>query len=203
MDEMSQEVRSRRRRKSRSSSRKQSEGWIPYLRSADFGRHLFIAMSVLAAAYVGTILYESRRATFSYGPLILGANPSEVRYALGEPQATEQQPLVYNYDHSRRQMTVRFSPDQRAELIRCSAPRANTVKCAPIIGVGIGDYEDKVVRGFGAPTRETYSGDAKAMHYDELGVTFHLRQFEIYALELRQGGGVGGYLSRAFWAMVP
>ena len=202
MDEVPQEVKTRRRRKARS-SRKQSEGWIPYLRGAEFGRHLFLGMSIVAAAYAGIILYESRLATYYYAPLLLNSNPSEVRYALGEPQATEQQPLAYRYDHARRQTTVRFSPDQRAELIHCAAPRANAVKCATIIGVGIGDYEDKVIRRFGAPTRETFSGDAKAMHYDEMGVTFHLRQFEVYALELHRGGTVGGYLSRALWAMVP
>ena len=51
------EAEAARRRRRKSSARKKAATWPEYWRSAEFGRHLFIAMSLIGAAYAGTIVW--------------------------------------------------------------------------------------------------------------------------------------------------
>ena len=57
------------RRRRRKSSRRKPVTWPEYWRGSEFGRHLFIAMGLIGAAYAGTILWETRYYSCNYPPV--------------------------------------------------------------------------------------------------------------------------------------
>ena len=191
------------RRRRRKSSRKKAVTWLEYWRSAEFGRHLFVAMSLIGAAYAGTILWETRVAARNYPPVKIGMTPSEVRYLLGTPRAVEDGGSVYRYSERGREMAVRFSPAGRLESIACRAGTQGPPTCPRIRGIGIGTGEYDVLRRLGAPSRETFRGDAKTMYYDGMGMAFQLSLLEVTQLEVREGARFTGYFPRALFAMIP
>lgn len=201
MDEAQAEAARRRRRKS--SARKKAATWPEYWRGPYFGRHLFIAMSLLAAAYAGLTLWETRLATFLYNGLWLGASESEVRYMLGPPDAVEAGGRVFRYSERGREIAVRISPAGRTTSISCAPAAQGPSTCPAIRGIGIGTTEDQVLLRFGAPSRVAFRGDAKTIYYDGLGLTLHLSLFKVRELEVREGGSFTGYFPHALWALVP
>lgn len=191
------------RRRRRRSSRKKPVTWREYWRSADFGRHLFAAMVLIGAAYAGTILWETRFASYNYPPVKIGMTPSEVRYLLGTPGAVEAGGNLYRYSDKGREVAVGFSSAGRMESIACRAGPEGPATCPRIRGIGIGTGEIDVLRTLGGPSRETFRGDAKTMYYDGMGMAFQLSLLKVTQLELRDGAGFTGYFPRALFAMVP
>ena len=100
----------RRRRRKVSARKKKPVTWAEYWRSAEFGRHLFAAMTLAAIAYAGLHLYETRFYSKNYPPVQIGMSQSEVGYLLGEPTAVETGGAVQRFSDPTRQMTARFSP---------------------------------------------------------------------------------------------
>ena len=79
-------------------------------------------------------------------------------------------------------------------------PRGPTVP-RPQCGAGI---ECNVVwLKLGRPSRETYSGNEKTIHYDGLGLSLRLSLFKVRTIEVHKGGTVMGYVSRGLWGMLP
>ena len=191
------------RRRRRKSSRRKPVTWPEYWRGSEFGRHLFIAMCLIGAAYAGTILWETRYYSVNYPPVQVGMTPSEVRYLLGAPRAIEAGGSVYRYSERGREVAVRFSSAGRMESIACAAGTPSPPTCPRIRGIGIGTDEYTVLRKFGAPSRETFRGNEKTMYYDGLGMALQLRLLEVTQLELHRGAGPTGYFPRALFAMVP
>lgn len=191
------------RRRRRKSSRKKPVTWREYWRSAEFGRHLFAAMSLIGAAYAGTVLWETRFASYNYPPVKIGMTPSEVRYLLGSPRTVEAGGSLYRYSEKGREVAVRFSSSGRMVSIACRAGAQGPPTCPRIRGIGIGTGEYDVLRQLGGPSRETFHGDAKTMYYDGMGMVFQLSLLEVTQVELRKGGGFTGYFPRALFAMVP
>jgi hypothetical protein len=202
MAEVEAEAVSRRRRRS-SSRKKKSTTWPEYWRGPEFGRHLFFAMSLAAMAYAGTILWETRRATIIYDALRLEASESEVRYLLGTPDAVEAGGSVYRYAETGRELTMRFSPEGRLDSVSCAAAGSGPATCSKVRGIGIGTTEDVVMLKLGRPSRETYSGNEKTMHYDGMGLSFRLSLFKVRTIEVHMGGSFIGYAPRALWALLP
>lgn len=200
MDEVKAEPVRRRRRKS---SRKKAATWPEYWRGSEFGRHLFVAMTLIGIAYVGTILWETRFASFNYPPTQIGMTESEVRYVLGPPRAVEAGGSLYRYSERGREVAVRFSPAGRLESISCEAGPQGPPTCPRIRGLGIGSAEYDVLRRFGVPSRQAFRGNDKTMYYDGIGMAFQLRQLEVRQLELHQGASFIGYFPRALLAMIP
>jgi hypothetical protein len=203
MDEVAVAEKPKRRRKSRS-SRKEAGSWGAYFRGPSFGRHLFVFMCLIGVAYAGKIAWETRVATYFYNSLTVGSSEGDVRYMLGPPRSTEQNGRIYRYEERGALVTVRFGADGSMESITCSPLKPEYAgRCGPILGIRIGEIEDNVVVRLGAPTRQSYVGDDKLMHYDGLGVTFHMRRYRVYALEVHKGASLAGYLPRIFWRMLP
>lgn len=200
MDEVTAE-KPKRRRKSRSA--RKSGTWGDYFRGPEFGRHLFIGMCLLGVGYVGLIAYKTRMASVYYSSVVVDLPEPEVRYVFGAPQATEANGRVYRYASGNRLITITLSDDNLLTSVSCTAERRNAARCERILGVGIGDTEADLVIKLGAPTRVTYPGNDKVMHYDGMGLTFYLRKYQIYAMELHKGGSLMGYLPRALWQMIP
>ncbi len=192
-----------RRRRKKSSARKKAATWPEYWRSAEFGRHLFIAMGLVGAAYAGTILWETRFYSFNYPPVKVGMTPSEVRYLLGEPGAIEAGGDVYHYSEQGREVAVRFSSAGRMESVACEAGTSGLPTCTEVRGLGIGAHEFDVLRTLGGPSRETFRGNEKTMYYDGLGTALQMRLLRVKQIELHEGAGVTGYFPRALFAMVP
>ena len=192
-----------KRRRRKSSSRKKAATWPEYWRGRDFGRHLFIAMTLIAAAYAGTILWETRFASNHYGPAVTGMNESEVRYVLGPPRTVEAGGTLYRYSEKGREVAVRFSPAGTMESITCEAGAEGPSTCPRILGIGIGSDEYDVLLQLGVPSRETFRGNDKTMYYDGMGLTFQMRLLRVRALEVREGRTLAGYVTRGLMRMIP
>jgi hypothetical protein len=202
MAEIEAEAVKRRRRRS-SSRKKKAATWPEYWRGPEFGRHLFVAMTLAAVAYAGSILWDIRRESFIYDALWLGASEHEVRYMLGTPEAVEAGGSVYRYADTGRALTVRLSPDGRTESIGCAAAGSGPPTCSKVHGIGIGTTEDVVLLKLGTPSRVTFSGNEKTLHYDGMGLSLTLSLFKVRTIEVRDGASLIGYLPRALWAMLP
>ncbi|MEO6389002.1 MAG: hypothetical protein ABIT16_03635 [Croceibacterium sp.] len=202
MDDV-QEAKPRRRSRSRSSSRKKHSSWSEYFRGREFGRLVFYAMCLLGVAYTGFKLYTTRLASIYYSEVTIDLPDSEVRYMLGAPDRLEQNGLLYRYDEGGRVISTKQSPDKLLTAVSCTAPRLNSAHCETVLGLGIGSTEADVVVRLGAPDRVTYDGNDKIIHYDGMGLSFFLRKYEVYAIELHKGGSLLGYLPRVLWRMVP
>ncbi len=192
-----------KRRRRKSSSRKKAATWPEYWRGRDFGRHLFIAMGLIGAAYAGTILWETRFASNHYGPTVTGMTESEVRYVLGPPRTVEAGGTLYRYSDKGREVAVRFSPAGRMESISCEPGPEDPPTCPRIMGIGIGSDEYDVLLQLGVPSRETFRGNDKAMYYDGMGLTFQMRLLKVRGLEVREGRSLAGYVTRGLLRMIP
>jgi hypothetical protein len=202
MDEVELEPARRRRRKV-STRNKRPVTWAEYWRSAVFGRHLFVAMTLVGLAYAGTHLYESRFYSRIYPPVQIGMSHSEVDYLLGGPSAVEADGAVRRFSLPGRELTARFSSDGRLASITCGAGASNDATCPAIRKVGIGTHEVELLLRLGAPSREVFRGNDKTMYYDDMGLAFQMRFLEVRQLELHKGGGFTGYFPRALYSMVP
>jgi len=201
MDEVQENSGRRRRRKS--VARKKAVTWPEYWRGAEFGRHVFIGMCLLGAAYAGTVLWETRWASRNYPPVKIGMTHSEVRYLLGTPRTVESDGMVHRYSEPGREVAVRFSPAGEMTSITCAAGASGRATCPRIRGIGIGTHEYDVLRRFGMPSRQDFDGEEKTMYYDNVGTSFHLRLLKVTELELRAGAGAIGFVPRGLFAMIP
>lgn len=201
MPEISEEPVKRRRRKV--SARKKSLTWREYWRGSEFGRHLFIGMTLVAAAYAGTILWDTRHASRFYPPVKVGMTESEVRYLLGPPDAVESGGRIYRYSDKGRELAVRFSSAGRMDSISCSAGAASPPTCPKILGIGIGTDEVDLLLRLGVPSRQVFSDHEKTMFYDGMALSFRLRQLEVTQLELHRRDSSIGFFPHALLEMVP
>lgn len=192
-----------RRRRRKSSSKRKAATWTEYWRSDEFARHLTIVMALVGAAYAGMFLYNTRSAALYYAPLGVGFTDAEVRYLLGTPDAVEQGGRLLRYSEPGRELEVRFGSDGRMNSFRCSSPAGSQPRCQDVRGIKIGTTEDQIWLRLGHPSRESYSGNDKTIHYDGMGLTFQLSLFKVRSIELREGASFTGYFPRALWAMYP
>jgi len=86
---------------------------------------------------------------------------------------------------------------------QCGTIRLQAFGCVDALGVAIGAVEDEIWWTFGAPTQLTYRGNDKIMRYDDLGLSFQLRRYQITAIDHFRRSGRFSYVPRAFRVMVP
>lgn len=193
----------RRRRRKVSARKKKATTWPEYWRSAEFGRHLFVAMTLVGLAYAGTHLYETRFYSKNYPPVQIGMSQNEVDYLLGGPSGVEADGTVHRFSLPGREMMARFSPDGQLESVTCAAAASGDATCPAIRNVGIGTDEVELLLRLGGPSRQVFRGNDKTMYYDEMGLAFQMRFLKVRQLELHEGGGFSGYFPRALYSMVP
>jgi hypothetical protein len=128
---------------------------------------------------------------------------SELRYVYGTPDSVEEGGRVFRYDDKKRIITARFEQDGSLASIACAAEPDNSAYCDEVLHIRIGQLEDQILLALGAPSRVSYVGNDKIMHYDGMGLSFRMRKYRLYAIELNDGGHVMGYLPRAVWQMIP
>jgi len=191
------------RRRRRKSGSKRAATWPEYWRSAQFGQHVFAAMCLIGAAYAGTILWETRFYSRHYPPVTMGVSESEVRYMLGEPDSVQDGGRLYRFSETGRELAARLSDDGRLTAISCAAGEKSPATCPRVRGIGIGTDEYDVLRTLGAPSRETYRGNDKTLHYDGMGLALQLQQFDVEQIQLHQGSSFSGYFPNALFAMIP
>jgi hypothetical protein len=192
-----------RRRRVRKEQRRPTRSWGAYLRSRDFARLVFAVMVVLSVGYFARYLWDTRMGAIVYSGLPVGVHERDVRYVLGKPNSVEGEGTLYHYTDKGSTVSVRLAESGQAASIKCTARSNDASSCAPFLDVPIGATEERVLRQLGGPSRVTYSGDDKVMHYDGLGVSFWLRKYQVYAIELRDRPSFMGALPEALWRMVP
>lgn len=160
-------------------------------------------MCLVGAAYAGTILWETRFYSSNYPPTKIGVDESEVRYMLGAPDAVEQGGALYRYTEPGRVIEARLSSSGQLVSISCQAGPREPTTCPRIRGINIGTDEYDILRKLGWPSRQTFQGNDKTLHYDGMGMAFQLRQFKVLKTELGEGSSFIGYFPHALYAMVP
>ena len=158
---------------------------------------------MLLSAYAGTILWETRWASRNYPPVKVGQTASEVRYLFGTPRAIEANGTLYRYSEPGREVAVRFSQAGEIVSVSCAGGTPAPATCPRILGIGIGSHEYDVLRRFGMPSRERFSGEEKTMYYDNVNTAFQLRLLKVTELELHAGASPIGFVPRALYAMIP
>lgn len=160
-------------------------------------------MVLVSVGYFARYVWDTRMAAIVYSGLPVGINERDVRYVLGRPTTVENGGALYRYIDGKKSVGVRLTESGQTASIKCTAERPDASLCPPFLDVSIGATEEKVLRQLGGPSRVTYSGDDKVMHYDGLGVSFWLRKYQVYAIELRDRPSFMGALPEALWRMVP
>jgi len=191
------------RRRKRRASRSKSGTWAAYFRGAEFGRVVFVGMTIIAVLYVARFVWDTRMASIYYNSVVVGMPEQDVRYVLGPPTAVGEGRRFYRYDEGNRTLVTRFSGHNTVTSVTCTADLRYASRCEPILDIPLGTTEDAIMLKIGAPSRNTYSGNDKIMHYDGLGVSLRMRKFRLAAIELHEGGSFIGYLPLAIWRMIP
>ena len=187
------------RRRKRRASKQKAGSWGEYFRGRDFARLVFLGMCVLGLFYAAKFLWDARMATIG----VYGVTAQDVRYVYGSPQSIEDGGRLYRYDDGQRVALARFGQDGQLSSFSCSAIDAAAAECDEVLDIGIGDSEEQVMLQLGPPSRSTYAGDDKILHYDGLGLSLRMRRLKAQAIEVHQGSSFSGYLPRALWRMVP
>jgi len=185
------------------------------LRSPMVGRVIFWAMIGLTVLHVGYTVNEVRLARFLYGPLMIGLNRQEVRYFVGDPiappgtdpavrRAAADATPIWQYRSATALTSVAFDTDSgRVATIVCSDAALDAYACPTTLGLGVGTGEDTIWYRLGVPDRQTYSGDAKTIYYDDLRLNFTLRQFRVTAVRIDAGPSSKAWLARMPRLLVP
>ena len=187
----------------RRSSRKRPGTWGEYARSRDFARLVFIGMCLLGAAYTARYLWDTRMASIFYQSSSVAAPAREIRYVWGAPKANEQGGRVYRYEEDGGLIIHRFSEDGLLTSVTCTSDQPGTSACDDALDLKLGDPENAIVLRLGAPSRISYSGDDKILHYDGIGLSFIMRRFRLHGIQLSDGGSFIGYLPVVLWRMIP
>lgn len=209
------QVRSRRRR---TRSRNGLDGWLLWVQ-----RNYLRVLKWCAIAFV--VLFMLLRAllfwlgTLGYSDVGLGDKRAAVLYSLGPPlrtldvdgsvnpatPETQSGSGVWTYTTgSGGNIAVRFDDAGQAASIRCGHPDVQPRACPSMFGNDIGMTEGDLFRTFGAPDREQIAQGNKIAIYDDVGVTYRLRQFRVYEMELgAEQGGFFGKLYRFLRMLVP
>jgi hypothetical protein len=187
------------RRRKRKSSKAKAGSWSEYFRGRDFARLVFLGMCALGVAYAAKFLWDARMATIG----VYGVGAQDVRYVYGPPQSIEDGGRLYRYDDGKRVALAWFGEDGLLTSFSCSAKAGYAGECDEILDVGIGDSEEQVMLQLGPPSRSTFAGDDKLLHYDGLGISLRMRRLKVHAIEAHPGSSFTGYFPRALWRMIP
>jgi hypothetical protein len=186
------------RRRSRRSNR-QSHGW----KSPLVGKGLFwsgLGMLALGATYMAYGLHLGANMA---GLLLIGLNKQEVTYIRGNPAGQGDGGQTWFYtEGAGAQGVVRFGPDGRTRTISCMQRGQVALGCSSVLGVGMGDGEDRLRNRLGSPTQERYVKGGKLMVYADMGLVFTMQEFRVTGITKYAAGGLG-YLVRVPWAMLP
>lgn len=213
------QVRSRRRRtRSRGDSRNGVNKWLLSLQH-NYRRVLkwcVIAFLVLFMLFRALLFWLG---TLGYSDVGLGDEREAVLYSLGPPirtldsgggvdpatPETQSGGGTWAYTTgSGGNIAVLFDYAGRTAAIRCGHPDIQPRACPSMFGNDIGMTEGDLFRTFGAPDREQIAQGNKTAIYDDVGVTYRLRQFHVYEMELRaKQGGPFGKLYRFLRMLVP
>jgi hypothetical protein len=187
----------RKRRSSRSSSKSTFVG----LQSPAIARAIRVGMVLLTLFYVAYTLVLVRQASFLTDGLAIGMTPQDARYLLGPPKRSEQDDTVW---YAPTGSTLRIAYDEgTASSIACSDARMEKFGCSGVLGIDIGAVEDQVWWTLGAPTSQSYVGNEKVMRYEDMGLSFTLRRYQVAAIEHFRRSGRFSYVPRAFRVMIP
>lgn len=174
------------------------------LQSPCFGRWLAAAMLALTAIYLGWIGYSALYAARNFGPLHVGMSRAEVRYFYGAPAARSGDDRGWTVRDGDAVLQLGFSANGGLATSRCTAaPGQDGAACPGVLGVQLGQTEDVIWDRLGAPTAQSFRGDAKVMHYPELGARFVLRRVAIVAIEREKRAGTAALAARALSLAAP
>lgn len=162
-----------------------------------------MAMLLVAAVYCGSILYEARAAALYYGPTVIGMNKNEARYMMGPPPARQESLPVWTYLENGTQISPRFGDDGRMTSVVCNETEQGGAGCPSVLGLRIGTTEDVVWLKLGKPGREVYRGNDKVIFYDDLGLSFVMRRYQIQTIEIHKRESGISFIPRALWMMIP
>ena len=186
-------------KRKRRSTRRGGGSWGEYFRGREFARLVFYGMCALGVAYAAKFVWDARMATIG----VYGVTPQDVRYVYGPPQSVEDGGRLYRYEDGKRVALARFGADGMLTSFSCSAKAGHAGECDEVLDVGIGDSEEQVMLQLGAPSRSSYVGDDRILHYDGLGLSLRMRRLKVHAIEVHRGSSFSGYLPRALWRMIP
>ena len=181
----------RRRRRSigKAKAKPAPVGLLGWIRTPQFGRGLFVMMSLLAATYVWQTWRAVTMASESLGPIALGMREDQVRAALGPAGPTSGGTDELLFDQDGRQFTVILDkPGRQVVAVSCREQVITVPACPTLLGVRIGDERAEVQRALGLG-RLHIAGQREQLAYPHLGAAIYLQEGRVVQIGLRAGPG--------------
>jgi hypothetical protein len=148
----------------RSSSRKKKTGGEKsLLRAPGTGKTVGLAMTAAAAAYLVAGAVTFYQQVGGYAGVPVGANPDEVEYFAGQPDAVRAEGGQWLFGGEGENRQIQFR-DGRVVQISCAG-----LNCPTALGIRVGQPEQAVLAALGMPTGERVSRGRKIMRYSDIG----------------------------------
>lgn len=157
--------------------------------------------------------------TWGYADVGLENSRAEVLYSLGAPERavgangtpTDQDPSAqsgagqwFYPTGAGGRIAIGYDAAGRVTSIGCGHDDLQPFSCPAMLGTDIGTEEGDLYRSFGSPSRERIVDGTKLAIYDDVGVTYRLKRFRVYQMELRADqGGFFGKFGRFIRSLVP
>lgn len=193
-------ARASRRRRRR--DKKETQG----IKSPALGRSIFWGMVVLTALVAAYTAHQLRLSSIMAGALLMGMPQEQVVYMRGNPRGRTDGGQTWLYtDGAGAKGVVRFGPDGLTRTITCTRDGTGEVAfgCPSIMGVALGDNEDRLRNRLGPPTSERFVKGGKLMAYADMGLVFRMEEYRITGVTKYQRSSKVEYLLRAPWFLLP
>ncbi|HEU0045284.1 hypothetical protein [Sphingomonas sp.] len=176
----------------------------PSLTSPQFGRRLFILMTVAGAAFLLIGVYVVQRETSSSGLGFFGMSKAETRYLFGAPTRGTDGDTEWRYLENGSASVVRFDRNGAVRTMGCAATVPDGgADCPTLFGIRIGTSEDTVWSRLGTPQALIFREDGKILHYPELGLRILLRRLQVVAVERHDPVGSLPLVGRTLRMLAP
>lgn len=211
---------SRRSGWSRRSSRHGLRGFGDLLRSKRVRRRVLYGLIALFAGYCLIWLVQFYIGSTAYADVALNSGRPDALYALGRPERVRSADGSVKAPANEADLNaatgwlyrssaggdveVRFDPAGIVESIGCRHNDVQPFSCPALYAIPLGTTEDVVMRRLGSPTRTEIVGGAKRMIYADIGATYELQRFRVFAVSLsRDQGGFFAKTGRYLRSLVP
>lgn len=191
-------ARASRRRRRR--DKKETQG----IKAPGLGSSIFWGVAVLMGLATFYTAHQLRLSSIMAGPLLIGMPEEQVIYMRGNPRGKTDGGATWFYtDGAGAKGVVRFGTDGVVRTISCMREGDVAFGCPSIMGVALGDNEDRLRNRLGPPTSERFIKGGKLMAYGDMGLVFRMEEYRITGVTKYQRSSKISYLLRAPWFLLP
>ena len=144
-------------------------------------------MALLALAYAAKGYHDVARAGTQFGPLKIGMSAEQIRLALAGETRSSPDAAMQVFQRDGRTITLALDRQGKLAGIACSEHGIAPLACPAILGVHVGDHQDRVKMLLGPGELQSTDG-MTWLAYPSIGLRLHLAANQVAAIDLRPAG---------------